>query len=138
MGSNNLHHCLSQVKCLLLNLNMRNVNKLPKDIDLKYIFRNFLLKKKKINNLVFYIFYKNCIKIFLKLFINNGLKNIGYDDLLNIFNGFVSFSFAGVSLIVLNFHRKELISLFLHKETKRFFFFFFKEKINKIFPNSKT
>ena len=56
---------------------MRNVNKFPKDIDLKYIFRNFLLRKKKINNLVFYIFYKNCIKIFPKLFINNGLKNIG-------------------------------------------------------------
>ena len=55
---------------------MRNVNEFPKDIDLKYIFRNFLLKKKKINNLVFYIFYKSCIKIFPKLFINNGLKNI--------------------------------------------------------------
>ena len=49
-----------------------NVNEYFKGIDLENIFRNFLLKKKKVNNFFqfFLIFHKNGIKTFLRLSIN--------------------------------------------------------------------
>ena len=56
---------------------LENVNKCPKNISIRNIFKNFLWKKKITTDFFYYFlhFYKNSIKIFLKWSINKCLKN---------------------------------------------------------------
>ena len=54
MGNNYIPH-----------IKIGKINKCPKDIGLGNIFRHFLWEKK--NVIIFYIFHKSDIKIFLKL-----------------------------------------------------------------------
>ena len=56
---------------------MEKVNGCPKDIGLKNIFKNILLKKKKkIDFLWFFLYSHECnVKTFFKQFTNNWHKN---------------------------------------------------------------
>ena len=59
---------------------MEKVNGCPKDIGLKNIFKNILLKKKK--KLIFYGFFYIPMNVMLKLFLNS-LLTIGIRTLVN-------------------------------------------------------